>query len=175
MSSSVKTQLDIIVNSSKVIGFSGSRQPKAQEIKALLYIIQKVPKNAQICVGCAHGIDNLVINHFPHATVFKASDYQLHIKAALASRSTACVKAVPSSPHGLVIGIPSGSCPPEVKPSRSFSGYGSGSWGTIAISIGLEKRVCLFSPHPPKWVGQEIEENWWYYEPPLQPTQISLF
>jgi hypothetical protein len=175
MFSSVNSQLDTVVKNSKAIGFSGSRSPDNQQIKALKYIIQKVPKKAEICVGCANGIDNLVINNFPHARVFKATDYQTHIKAALASRSTACVKAIPSSPDGLIIAIPSGSCPHEVKPSRSFAGHGSGTWGTIAIAIGLEKRVCVFSPNPPQWVGQQIEENWWYYEPILQPIQISLF
>lgn len=175
MFSPVQVQLDAILKNSKVIGFSGSRNPQAQEIKALKYIVQKVPKKAQICVGCANGIDNLVVSHFPHATVFKAANYETNIKAALALRSTACVKAIPSSSEGLLIAIPSGSCPHEVKPSRSFSGHGSGTWGTIAIAIGLEKRVCVFSPNPPQWVGQQIEENWWYHEPILQPIQISLF
>jgi hypothetical protein len=175
MFSRVQSQLDTIIENSKVIGFSGSRNPNSQQIEALNYIIQKVPKKAEICVGCANGVDNLVINNFPQAKVFKATDYQTHIKAALAARSTACVKAVPSSAQGLIVAIPSGACPKEVKPSRSFAGHGSGTWGTIALAIGLEKRVCVFSSNPPKWVGQEIEENWWYHEPALEPIQISLF
>jgi hypothetical protein len=173
MNSETKSQLNIIIKSSQVIAFSGSRNPQTPEIKALLYIVPKVPKSAQIYVGCANGIDNLVLNNFPQATVFKASDYKTNIKSALALRSTDCVKSVPD--QGLVIAIPSGACPKEVKPSRSFAGHGSGTWGTIALAIGLEKRVCIFSPQPPKWVGEEIEKNWWYYQPREKAMQMSLF
>ncbi|MCZ2207321.1 hypothetical protein [Cylindrospermopsis raciborskii] len=174
MNSETKSQLNFIIKSSQVIAFSGSRNPHAAEIKALLYIVPKVPKSAQIYVGCANGIDNLVVKNFPQATVFKASDYRTNIKSALALRSTHCVKSVPDQ-QGLIIAIPAGPCPTDVKPSCSFAGHGSGTWGTIALAIGLQKRVCIFSPHPPKWVGEEIEKNWWYYQPPQKAMQMSLF
>jgi hypothetical protein len=100
-------------------------------------------------------------------------------RAAFARRSAAIVEAVP--PSGLLVVVPgSVSPPPGVAPSRSFSGGGSGSWGSAALALGTGRRVLLWLPPsvvpPSSWTGIEWSyiDGWYlgskkasYYQPSL--------
>jgi hypothetical protein len=86
-------------------------------------------------------------------------------RAAFARRSVAIVEAVPSG--GLLVVVPgSVSPPPDVVPSRSFRGGGSGSWGSAALALGTGRRVLLWLPTgavPPVWAGVAWSAvgSWW--------------
>ncbi len=67
----------------------------------------------------------------------------------LASRSAALVSAVAASGVGRgFVGFVSSPCPaglgPSFSPSACFSGPGSGSWGSLALAIGLGLPVVVF-------------------------------
>lgn len=67
----------------------------------------------------------------------------------LASRSAALVSAVAASGVGRgFVGFVSSPCPaglgPSASPSACFSGFGSGSWGSLALAAGLGLPVVVF-------------------------------
>jgi len=45
---------------------------------------------------------------------------------------------------GLLVASPSASCPTSVEPSLSFHGFGSGTWGSIALAVGMGAPVQVF-------------------------------
>ncbi len=80
------------------------------------------------------------------------------LRVRLARRSEALVRAVAASSgrRGLVAFV-SVSCPLDVSPSRRFAGRGSGSWGAVALAVGLGLPVVVF----PCGVGPSALPGWW--------------
>lgn len=167
------------------ISFSGSRCPTQAAVSALQFILQAVPPGVQVCVGCASGIDSIVRASFhgsPHLQVFSVSEFpSLPPRAALAARSARCVEA-----GQFLVAVPSGACPSGVRPSRSFSGQGSGTWGSVALAAGLGRQCLVWLPpvvSPPAWSGFKwscVESapggQWWLVKPvPASSVQLSLF
>ncbi len=75
----------------------------------------------------------------------------------LAGRSAALVSAVAASGPGCgFVAFVSSECPPHLRPSASpavvFSGHGSGSWGSLALAVGLALPVVVF-PFDPSGYG----------------------
>lgn len=64
---------------------------------------------------------------------------------SLLAGSAALARALAASGRVLV-SFPSGACPSGVRVSRSFRGFGSGSWGTLALALGLGVPVLAFVP-----------------------------
>ena len=75
---------------------------------------------------------------------------------------------------------------PSVAPSRSFSGRGSGSWGSAAFALGRGRRVLLWLPggvRPPAWSSVSWSSAgalgsagcWWLGVAVPVPAQLSLF
>lgn len=101
-----------------------------------------------VAVGCASGVDSLVRSAFPSASVFSVSSFLVGgrvCRASFARRSSALVSWCASS-GGLLVAFPLGACPPSVAPSASFSGGGSGSWGSVALAVGLGCSVLVVVP-----------------------------
>ena len=99
-------------------------------------------------VGCASGVDSLVRSAFPSASVFRVSSFLVGGRVARASfalRSSALVSWCASS-GGLLVAFPLGACPVGVAVSSSFRGCGSGSWGSVALALGLGCSVLVVSP-----------------------------
>jgi hypothetical protein len=97
-------------------------------------------------------------------------------RSAFARRSAAIVEAVPVG--GLLVVVPSGTVPAGVVPSRSFSGHGSGSWGSAALALGTGRRVLLWLPAgavPPVWAGVSWSavDGWWLGV--SGSSQLSMF
>lgn len=172
------------------IGFSGSREPSLEAVSALQLLLQSISPGIQIYVCCARGIDAVVRANFhgsPHLQVFSVSEFaSLDPRAALAARSARCVESVDPGSRGLLVAVPSGACPPDVRPSRSFSGKGSGTWGSVALAAGLGRRCLVWLPEsvsPPSWFGFEWSVvarvpsgSWWLLsELPKPAVQLSLF
>lgn len=170
------------------VGFSGSRScPVA--VAAVRSVLGFVPSSGcRVSVGCARGVDLLVRSAFSSSSsllVFSASSSRFSggaFVAALARRSAACVRSVAAGSAGLLVVAPSGACPFGVRPSRSFRGGGSGSWGSAALAVGLGRRVLLFSPvGVPSWSGGSWlpvpgASGWFSWVPAAPvPLQLSLF
>ena len=104
--------------------------------------------SGSVAVGCASGVDSLVRCAFPFVSVFSVSSFLVGgrvCRASFARRSSALVSWCASS-GGLLVAFPLGACPPAVRVSSSFSGCGSGSWGSVALAVGLGCCVLVVSP-----------------------------
>lgn len=104
--------------------------------------------SASVGVGCASGVDSLVRSAFPSASVFRVGSFAVGgrvSRASFALRSSALVSWCASS-GGLLVAFPLGSCPVGVAVSSSFRGCGSGSWGSVALAVGLGCSVLVVAP-----------------------------
>lgn len=82
------------------------------------------------------------------ASVFRVSSFLVGGRVARASfalRSSALVSWC-ASRGGLLVAFPLGACPVGVAVSSSFRGCGSGSWGSVALALGLGCSVLVVSP-----------------------------
>jgi hypothetical protein len=171
------------------VGFSGSRTPSPAALSALLSALAYLPvSSCRVSVGCARGVDASVRGAFSGSSsllVFSAAAPRFACAGAvgaLALRSAACVRSVAPGARGLLLVLPSGACPAGVRPSRSFSGCGSGSWGSAALAVGLGRRVVVWlaaGVRPPVWSGfswSSVGGGWWLCSPvPSASVQLSLF
>ena len=142
-------------------------------------------------VGCARGVDAVVRSFFGSSaslSVFAVASGQFGSgRSAFARRSSACVSSVAAGAAGLLVCLPSAPVPPAgVRPSGSFFGGGSGSWGSLAFALGRGRRVLLWLPagsRPPVWAGVSWSSPgalgsagcWWLGVPVPAPAQLSLF
>jgi hypothetical protein len=46
----------------------------------------------------------------------------------------------------LLVAFPQGSAPVQLSPSVSFRGFGSGTWGSVALALGLGMAVLVVLP-----------------------------
>lgn len=149
-----------------VIGFSGARAPSDDSVRALHSALAALPVDVSVVVGCAAGIDALVRAARPSARVFRAADYGVG-RGALAARSIACVRAVAAA-RGVWVSFPDATCPTGLHPSSSsaacFAGYGSGSWASLALALGLAVRCFVFLPTgvtaPSGWPLTALGDGW---------------
>jgi hypothetical protein len=132
-------------------GFSGSRSLSKNFTPLVASVLASLPEDAEVLVGNAKGLDELVRSLCPAAKVFYPA---FPGRGGLAARSAALVKAC-----DVLFVFVSSPCPEGVQPSRSFSGKGSGSWGSAALAAGLGKKLKVFwcadsKPVFPAWVGE---------------------
>jgi hypothetical protein len=66
-------------------------------------------------------------------------------RAAFAARSARLVHWVAAS-SGLLVAFPVGAAPAGLRPCTSFAGFGSGTWGSVALAIGLGVPVLVVLP-----------------------------
>lgn len=143
------------------VGFSGSRCPSPVAAAALALLLPSVPAGVRVSVGCACGVDGAVASFFaasPSLLVFRVGSGRFGVgRSSFARRSSRCVLSVAAGSRGLLVALPSVPvCPVGVRPSRSFFGAGSGSWGSVAFALGRRRRVLLWLPagfFPPVWSG----------------------
>ncbi len=131
------------------VAFSGSRlsgSSAAAACGAFLPVVSSF--SGSVGVGCASGVDSLVRSAFPSASVFSVSSFLVGGRVARASfalRSSALVSWC-AARGGLLVAFPLGACPVGVAVSASFRGCGSGSWGSVALALGLGCSVLVVSP-----------------------------
>ncbi len=173
------------------VGFSGSRSPSPAAASALSALLPSVPAGVRLSVGCALGVDSAVRSFFgssPSLLVFSVASGRFGVgRSAFARRSSRCVSSVAAGSRGLLVALPSAPVPPAgVVPSRSFSGGGSGSWGSVAFALGRGRRVLLWLPsgsRPPVWSGVSWSSSgalgsagcWWLGVPAPRVVAPSLF
>ena len=178
------------------VGFSGSRSPSPVASAALSALLPSVPAGVRVSVGCARGVDLAVRSFFagsPSLLVFSVASGRFGVgRSAFARRSSRCVLSVAAGSAGALVVVPSGACPAGVVPSRSFSGRGSGSWGSAAFAVGRGRRVLVWLPagsRPPVWSGVSWSVSsvcwassvgggggcWWFGVPAPRVVAPSLF
>lgn len=131
------------------VAFSGSRvlgSSAAASCRAFLPVLGGF--SGSVAVRCASGVDSLVRSAFPSASVFSVSSFPVGgrvARASFARRSAALVQSCAAS-GGLLVAFPLGACPAAVRPSACFSGCGSGTWGSVALAVGLGCSVLVVVP-----------------------------
>ncbi|MEM7579097.1 MAG: hypothetical protein AAF316_04460 [Cyanobacteria bacterium P01_A01_bin.80] len=164
-------------------GFSGSRSsvPVGCSVAAAA-----VPPGSQVLVGCARGVDGFFRSAFPGAEVFSVASGQWgRGRGAFAGRSVACIRAVLGA-GGLWVSFPSSPCPAGLLPSssgsRCFSGFGSGSWASLAFALGSGVPCVVFLgslPCPAGWGLSALPgcSGWFGCSEVIgsSPVQLSLF
>lgn len=149
--------LSSFVCSFPCVGFSGSRlwgSPAVASCRAFLPSLASF--SGLVGVGCASGVDALVRSAFPSsgsgqrpsALVFSVSLFLVGgrvTRAAFAARSARLVHWVAAS-GSLLVAFPAAVCPAGVAPSVSFRGFGSGTWGSVALALGLGVPVLVVVP-----------------------------
>lgn len=156
-------------NSYSSIGFSGSRNVVTKVAKSTISNLSS-SFSGQVLVGCASGIDLSVRAAFPSAIVFRSAGRQAF---QLVQRSIAFVQAVQAA-SGLLVAFPSAGCPSGVVASSSFNGRGSGTWGCVALALGLGVSVVVYCPCSPVLSGLSPIggcPGWFSWS----PSQLSLF
>ncbi len=170
------------------VGFSGSRSLSPAASAALSSLLPLVPPGVRVSVGCARGVDLACRSFFAGSLsllVFSVASGRFGVgRSAFARRSSRCVLSVAAGSRGLLVVVPVGACPAGVAPSRSFSGRGSGSWGSAAFALGRGRRVLLWLPsgsRPPAWGGVSWSLSsvsggcWWLGVPAPRVVSLSLF
>ena len=149
--------------SGSLVGFSGSRSVVPPVLSSVLPL---VPSSAAVLVGCARGVDAAVRSSLSarcRVRVFRASSFGSG-RASFARRSAALVRSL-SACRGVLVCFPGRACPAGVRPSSVFRGFGSGSWGSAALAVGLGVRVCLWLPSglsvPAAWGLVSVGFGWW--------------
>lgn len=114
-------------------------------------------------VGCAAGTDAVVrcylvgVNYWP--TIYRAEGKQ---PWQLAARSKQMVDGCYAQGNAKLIAFPNKPCPKGVKPAKTFSGKGSGTWGTIAYAyhLGLDVELEWLEPGltEPDWMKTKTEQ-----------------
>lgn len=131
------------------LAFSGSRvlgSSASVSCRAFLPVLASF--SGSVSVGCASGVDSLVRSSFPSASVFRVGSFAVGgrvSRSSFALRSSALVHSCASS-GGLLVAFPLGACPVGVRVSASFGGCGSGSWGSVALAVGLGCSVLVVLP-----------------------------
>lgn len=137
------------VGSFPCVAFSGSRVGGSSAVVSCRSFLPVLGGFCgAVAVGCASGVDASVRSFFPSASVFSVSSFLVGGRVARSSfalRSSALVSWV-ASRGGLLVAFPLGACPSGVAVSSSFRGCGSGSWGSVALAVGLGCSVLVVSP-----------------------------
>ena len=190
------------VSSFPAVGFSGSRRPCTVASAACSRFLGGLfPRyRGRVFAGCAVGIDRLVREAVPASQL---SVFSVQRQAgqsvpawAFAARSARMVSELRQS-GGVLVAFPSGSCPLELVPCSSWrSARGSGTWGSVALALGLGCPVLVFAPFhlsgsfpSPAAVGSRFSclgsarsGSWWFAAAPSPSvsavgvgSQASLF
>lgn len=141
--------LSSFIQSFPCVAFSGSRLSGSAAASSCRLLLPSVASfSGAVGVGCAQGVDSLVRSAFASASVFSVSSYAVSgrvSRASFALRSSALVSWC-ASQRGLLVAFPLGGCPSGVRASASFGGSGSGTWGSVALALGLGASVLVVSP-----------------------------
>ncbi len=149
------TSFTAALRSASVVGVSGARAPLPASLSACRWALGQLAPSAVVVTGCASGVDACARALCPSARVLRVSAFG----GIPAARSVAVVRAVAAGagPGGaLWLAFPAGPCPSgrvrgrALAPSRSasacFAGYGSGTWASLALAVGLGVPALAFLP-----------------------------
>ena len=128
---------------------------------------------------CPTGVDAWVRSANPEAIVYRKQSLQEMKNPAIRSKRM-IDEALLLGGEKVLLSFPDRECPNGCKPSRSFSGKGSGTWGTTAYAYHRKDFKVLVFPlvsiHPPEWyeIPAECSGGSWLQPEPVY-EQLSLF
>jgi hypothetical protein len=138
----------------QVIGVTGARKLTAVEIEQVKYELWELDrKETYWHIGDAEGVDKTARDWVTGGqTHYNTEGMQ---KWQLAARSTKLVKAL-AAKGGTLHAWANKLAPVGLKPSRCWKcASGSGTWGTMALAVGLGVKVELH------WLGEErVKPDW---------------
>lgn len=162
-----------LIGPASALGISGSREPGRASLAALAQLAALLPPTRAVLVGDASGIDRRAAELLPQARVLHAADYGSG-PGSFAARSIACVRACAAG-GGVWCAFPSAPAPaglrPSARASACFGGFGSGTWASLALALGLGLPSVLFLPAgapPAGWGLVAAGGGWFIAEPPAQ-------
>lgn len=171
------------------VGFSGSRSLSGGAFgQCRSLAAAAAASGAAVLVGCASGADAAArLGAGSAAQVFRVGSFGragVPFSAALVARSVAFVQALAASPAPCLVSFPAAACPVGLAPAARWpSGFGSGSWASLALAVGLGVPVFVFLPAgvvpPVSWgiwscVGSGVLAGAWSLAP-AAPPQLALF
>lgn len=166
-----------LISLAPALGISGSREPARASLAALAELAALAPTGAAMFVGDAPGIDRRAGELLPQARVFRVAAYGVG-PGAFAARSIACVRGCAAA-SGVWCAFPAQACPvglrPSARPSACFAGFGSGTWASLALALGLALPAVLFLPTgapPVGWGLVAVGGGWFVAEPPAQQERL---
>ena len=138
------------LHSAHVVGVSGSRSASPGCVRAVGWALGQLAPGTLVVTGCMSGIDQVARQLAPSALVLRAASFGRG-RGRFARRSTAVVRRVAASgPSALWVSAPGRACPAGLVPSASssacFAGFGSGSWASLALALGLGVRAVVWLP-----------------------------
>ncbi|MAQ94508.1 MAG: hypothetical protein CMM84_13400 [Rhodothermaceae bacterium] len=157
-----------VLQSACVVGVSGSRAAGPGCLRAVAWAVSQFAPGATVVTGCASGIDR-VARGVSSALVFRAARFGRG-RGSFARRSIAVVRRVAGAggagtgpQSALWVSAPGRACPRGLAPSRSssacFAGFGSGSWASLALALGLGVPALVWLPAgttPPQGWGLSL-------------------
>lgn len=161
-STPASSALGSALQSARRVGLSGSRRPGPAARAAARAVLAAVPAGALVVTGCAPGIDAVARAATPPARcrIFRVAPAQARLvgRAAFAVRSVQAVRCVHAAGGaGTWVAVPQGACPPglvpSARPGACFSGHGSGTWGALALALGLGLAALVWAPAVPAGWG----------------------
>jgi len=178
----VPSSVSSALSSAPSVGFSGSRSSVPSAATAIAQLVSSRVVHLSGCgvhfpvfVGCARGVDSFFRGCFPSAQVFSVSGSS---RGAFAARSISFVQSLAAS-GGVLVSFPSSPCPigllPSSTGSRAFSGFGSGSWASLAFAVGRGVQCFVFAPFgvPSGWGFVPCGDGWFSFTP--SGSQLGLF
>ena len=144
------------LRSASVVGVSGSRSASPGCVRAVSWAVGQLAPGASVVTGCMSGIDGVARSLAPSALVFQASRFGRG-RGRFARRSIAVVRRVAGAggagagpQSALWVSAPGRACPRGLVPSASssacFAGFGSGSWASLALALGLGVPALVWLP-----------------------------
>lgn len=135
------------------ICFTGPRRVTSHQAQIVLRKLSEL--NARTYhVGCASGVDAIIRQHL-QAIVYHTEGWQ---PWQLAARSKRMVDSCFWLGDARLVAFPNKPCPEGVRPSSTFRGNGSGTWGTIAYAfyLGMDVEVVSLVENfsTPDWMNQ---------------------
>jgi hypothetical protein len=159
-----------------MVGFTGSRSLAPCHAPFVTRVAHICAQHAPFIIGCALGLDSLMLayalSHKIPYRQFKAADYGTG-KSSFTLRSAAMVRLVAQTNTWPVyrgpcyfVGFPTSPCPPSLVPSSDssacFAGFGSGTWSTLALAVGLQLPVFVF---PIGFTVDQLPTSWGDWQP----------
>lgn len=142
----------MVANSFSTVGFTGSRSLAGKQALLCQHLARLAIVSGQsVFVGCAGGADLYARQGVSlaggQATIFTAQSSKPH---HLVKRSASFVQSLAAASVPLLVAFPNTRCHPQLFPSPyqkyTFAGFGSGSWATSAMAVGLGVPLAVFLP-----------------------------
>lgn len=171
------------------VGFCGSRFLSGPDFTRVRSIARSVAASkVPVLAGCASGADLAARQGAGRSCrMFSVRSGRYGAgRGAHVRRSVDFVRTLAREGAPILVGFPDRPCPsgltPSGSPRKCFAGFGSGTWASLALAVGLDVPVVVFGPFLPAWRGSWVPvraglfAGGFRFVPSARaPRQLSLF